>query len=506
METPKQTVFQQKTILIALCTTSFVVSIDTFIMTNALPTIAKDFGISNAGYAWIGSAYMLSFGAALPMWANFSNICGRRAVLITTATIFLIGTIVAGLSRSNAALIAGRAVQGIGAGGLSVLANIVVGDVFTVRERSVYFGIVGCVAGVASSAGPTVGGILSQVASWRWVFWINLPFIGIALFVLVLFLRLKTDHAPVISGLQEIDWAGILSIIGATLMFLIGLQMGGTIAPWNSIRVILLILFGIIAYTMFVVIEWKVAKRPLMPLKLFTRVSYLAIFGVNISQSFITTGCTYFLPLYFQIVLGASPIMSGVYFLPTTLVLALSFVFVGHIVKRSGEYKLLVQVGACALVVSTGLFIHLGSHLDWPAMIIGQILVACGLGLTYRAPLIALHAQLEEEDVANGTATFQLLKTLSQTISVILGQVIFQAKVQKQISSLGGLDLAPGFLLALSSGNTISVSSSIASMGIEQQGAVRGVLAAAFSEMWIFYLLIAFGGFVSSFYIAKAKF
>lgn len=288
-------------------------------------------------------------------------------------------------------------------------------------------------------------------------------------------------------------------------MLLIGLQMGGTSAPWNSTLVILLIVFGALGLSFFVIVEWKIARQPLMPLKFFTSISTISTLGVNMLQSFITTGCTYFLPLYFQIVLNASPIMSGVYFLPTTLVLALFFIFVGYVVKRTGKYKLLIQIGAASLFLSTGLFIHLQPHANWPLIILTKILIAIGLGLTYQAPLIAFHAQIDEEDVAAGTSAFQFIKTLSQTVSVIFGQVIIQSQIQRQSNLLQVANLPASYISSLSSGNAISTATIGSKINHEQLEVVRQVLTTAFNDMWIFYAVIAFLGFVASFGIKQNK-
>jgi hypothetical protein len=306
-------------------------------------------------------------------------------------------------------------------------------------------------------------------------------------------------------GVKKIDWAGIFTIVCSTLMLLIGLQMGGTSAPWTSALVILLIIFGIIGFGVFVLVEWKVSKSPLMPLRFFKHRASLAILGVNISQSFITTGVTYFIPLYFQLVLKASPIMSGVYFLPTSVVLAICFVFVGYMLKRTGEYKLMIQLGAGAILLGTGLFIHLRSYPDWPLIILTQILVAIGLGFAYQAPLIAFHAQIEDTDVAAGTSLFQFLKTLSQTTSVIIGQVILQSQIEQQSHLLENANLPESLMSSLSSGNAFATSLVISQFTSSQQEVIRSVLTNSFDRMWIFYTVVAFLGLVSSFGITRIK-
>ncbi|KAL9102556.1 MAG: hypothetical protein Q9163_002306 [Psora crenata] len=437
-----------KLIMLALCTTMFLVSLNTFIMTTALPTIAVEFATSDAGYAWIASAYMLAFGVVVPVWANISNVFGRRIILIITNICFLAGTLIGALSVSAAVLTAGRVIQGIGGGGLTVLVNLCVGDLFTIR--------------------------------------------------------LQTVKVPLLQGLKSIDWLGNLTIIGATLMLLLGLQLGGTVYPWDSSRIICLLAFGAATFGLFAIVEWKV-KAPLLPLRFFSLRSRLAILGINASQSFITTGCTYFLPLYFQLGLGLSSLTSGIYFLPTTLTLAVFFLCVGHIVKRTGEYRLLIRCGACALVLGTGIFIDLQPYISWPRLISSQIIVAIGLGLTYQAPLIAFHAQIEEKDVPMGTSTFQFIKTFCQTVSVVIGQVILGNGIAHRVNILQRAGLSTALIATLSGGNAISSASAIESLAESQRTAVRGVIVAALRELWIFYTAIASFGLLASIGIAKTK-
>ena len=331
------------------------------------------------------------------------------------------------------------------------------------------------------------------------------PFIAISFLVLVLTLNIKSPTISLAEGLKTIDWHGISSIVIATLLILIGLQLGGVAAPWNSVLVICLLICGTLMFGVFLVLEWRVARTPLMPLRFFSSRSRVALLTVCAVQSFITTGCTYFLPLYFQLVLGRSPLASGVYFLPTTLTLAFFYVCVGHIIRRRGKYVHLIQGGTCALLLGTGLLVDSQSYTNWPRIIISQIVVAVGLGLTYQAPLIAFHAQLDQRDVAMGTATFQFIKTFCQTVSVVLGQVILQNRIQKRVAILHDAGIPDQLLSALDGGNAVLSTSAIYALGPKEQAIVRDNLAAAMDNMWIFYTIVAAIGFTASLGIASVE-
>ncbi|KAL8645686.1 MAG: hypothetical protein Q9210_006567 [Variospora velana] len=435
-------------VMVALCSTMFVVSLDTFITTTAVPTIALDYDISDSGYAWIGSAYLLAFGSMVPVWANISQVFGRRIILTITNLFFFAGVLTASFSQSAAVLITGRAIQGIGGGGLTVLVNMCVGDLFSIKERGFYFGLV---------------------------------------------------------GMKRIDWLGNLTVVGATTLLLVGLQLGGTTHPWNSTLVICLLTFGVMTYGIFGFFEWKVAPVPLLPLRFFKRRSLLAILGVNVSQSVITTGCTYFLPLYFQLGLGLSPLMSGVYFLPTTLTLAMFFLCVGHIIRRNGHVVAIIRLGTVILTIGAGILVDSKPYTSWPRIIFAQLLLAGGLGMTYQAPLIAFHAQIDPADVAMGTSTFQYLKTLAQTVSIILGQVIFQNQMQHHAESLMRAGIPLQLVSMLSKGDTVSSAHGIQLLAGTQQVAVRSALVDALNDVWIFYTAVAFLGVLVSAFIQRTQ-
>lgn len=175
----------------------------------------------------------------------------------------------------------------------------------------------------ASAMGPIIGGALTERVTWRWCFLVNLPTIGVSVLVLFIFLDIHTPKTPLVAGFKAIDWFGTLLIIGGTTMILLALQFGGINFPWNSATVICLLVFGALTIVMFFVVEWKFAEWPVIPIRIFKRPSNLAALGVCFCHGFVFISGTYFLPLYFQAVLGKSPILSGVYLFP--FILALSF-------------------------------------------------------------------------------------------------------------------------------------------------------------------------------------
>ena len=317
----KQSTAKKAIIMSALGTAVFLAALDVTIITTALPTISEHFH-SSSGYTWIGSAYLLANAASTPSWGKISDIFGRKPVLLTANLVFLVGSLVAALSNSIGMLIAARAVQGMGGGGLVTLVNICISDLFSLRSRGAYFGIIGGVWALASAIGPVIGGVFTEKVSWRWCFYINLPLDGLALIIIFFFLDLKTPKTPLLEGLKAIDWLGSLLVVGGTLMFLFGLEYGGVTYPWSSAIVVCLLVFGVFTLGLFFINEWKFAKYPVMPLQIFKYSSNCAALGVVFVHGAVFIAGSYYLPLYFQAVRGATPLLSGVYILQTALSLS----------------------------------------------------------------------------------------------------------------------------------------------------------------------------------------
>ncbi|KAF5001583.1 hypothetical protein FGRMN_889 [Fusarium graminum] len=422
-------------IISALCLALFLAALDTTIITTAVPTIANEFN-SSQGYVWIGTAYLLGNAAFVPTWGKISDIFGRKPVILAAAIIFWIGSLLCAVSTGMPMLIASRAIQGIGGGGLIVLPNIAISDLFSIRNRGMYFGILGMVWALASAVGPILGGVFTSQVTWRWCFYINLPISAVAFVILFFFLKLHNPQTPVKEGLLALDWPGSILIIGGTIMWLLGLEFGGVSFPWDSATVICLIVFGLFTVALFVIYEWKVAQFPVLPIRLFSARNSIASYGVGFTHAFVFISGSYWLPLYYQGVLGASSLLSGVYLLP--YVLSLSFVSAGAgvYIKKTGNYKLVIIAGLIVTVLGFGLFIDLEPRANWVKIIIFQIVAGIGIGPNFQAPLIALQTNVEPRDIGAATSCFSFIRQLGTSISVVVGGVIFNNKMESQYPRL----------------------------------------------------------------------
>ena len=490
-------------IMLALCLAVFLAALDVTIVTTALPTIAEEYG-SASGYTWIGSAFLLASAASIPSWGKVSDIFGRKPMLLVANIIFMVGSLVAALSKSIGMLIAARAVQGLGSGGLVILVNICIGDLFSLRTRGAYYGIIGGVWAIASSIGPVIGGAFTESVTWRWCFWINLPLDGLAFFILVFFLDIETPRTPLIEGLKAIDWIGSLLVVGATLMFLFGLQYGGETYPWDSATVVCLIVFGVLAFGLFILYEWKIPKYPVMPLGLFkSRTNIATLFAVFIHGVVFISG-SYYLPLYFQAILGATPILSGVYLLPTALALSVGSIGTGIFVKKTGAYLPPIWLGFFMMTLGYGLLVDLDAHSNWGKIIMYQVISGFGVGPLFQAPIIALQAHINPRDIGTATATLGFIRQLATSFSVVIGQVVFQNAMSAKTPQLVPI-LGPEQAMALSGGEAGANTRVIDALPPVERDAVRVAFANSLQPMWIMYVCFSFVGLCASFLIVKKK-
>jgi len=372
------------------------------------------------------------------------------------------------------------------------------------RDRPKWYGIMGMVWAVASGVGPVIGGAFTEKISWRWCFYINLPLDGLSLVLLFFFLKLDTPRTPFMAGIKAIDWVGVLTIVGGVVMFLFGMESGGITHPWGSAYTLCLIIFGIVTIVFFFINEWKFAKYPVIPLRLFKDWSNLAALGVCFIHGFVFIAQSYYLPLYFQTVLGATPILSGIYLFP--LVLSLSFLSaaVGIFIKKTGRYREPIWFGLCFMALGTGLFIDLPPRANWAKIIIYQIIAGIGVGPNFQSPLIALQSHVKGHDIAVATATFGFVRNLSTSISVVLGGVLFQNELTKQEPQLRaalGERLASQFA-GSSFGSTTGL---LHTLPTAQREVLERAYTSSLQKMWIFYTAFAVFGIFISLFITKKE-
>jgi hypothetical protein len=326
------------------------------------------------------------------------------------------------------------------------------------------------------------------------------PIGGVSFAILLFFLKVESAKTSLLAGLRSIDWMGTIFIVGGTLMFLFGLEFGGVDYPWASAAVICLIIFGIVAWALAVLNEWKLAKYPVIPLRLFNNLHNVLVVLICFFHGFVFIAGTYYLPLYFQTVLLASPIMSGVYVLPQVLALSVASAATGVLIKKTGRYRELIVGGLTLMTLGYGLFIDLKYYASWPRIVIYQIISGLGVGPLFQAPLVALQANIHPSDMATATATFGFVRQTSAAVAVVLGTVIYQNVMAQRVSHLREA-LGPQTAARIAHSFSGSQKDLITSLPTPQRKAVLQAYTYTLDHMWIFYTCMAAIGLILGFFL-----
>ncbi|KAF2271733.1 MFS general substrate transporter [Westerdykella ornata] len=493
--------------LAALTLSIFLVALDTVLIPTALPTISLSFHIPDSLYAWTGSAYLLANAASVPFWGKLSDVFGRKPIILIANSIFLGGSVICAVSISAVMLVAGRAVQGLGGGGVVVLVHVCVADIFAIRDRSFYLGIVGAVWAVASALGPVLGGIFAQRLNWRWCFYINIPITSISTILLFFTLHLHNPRTAVLSGLLSIDWTGTITILAATLFLLIGLQQGGT-STYAHPLVLSFLIAGALLFIGFPFTQHYSEKRsrsPIMPLRIFKDMSNLSALGVCACDALVFNSTAYFLPLYFQIVLAMSPSTTGLYMLAIAIPLALVSFISGYIIEKTGCFLEVLQAGLALMTLGIGLLISLQSKIEMAKIIGFLIVVGIGFGPNFHAPLIALQTRIRESDIAAGTAAFGFVRMVSGAIGVVLGQVVFQLLMRPNLEGFISAGVESSFAQKLVGGEAVAQAGAVHDLPVGMREVVIGGLTRGLRGTWIVYTVVSAVGLGVSFGIKRTR-
>ncbi|KAF2001532.1 MFS transporter-like protein [Amniculicola lignicola CBS 123094] len=491
-------------IVVALFLSLFVAALDATIVATAAPTISRDLK-SAAGYTWIGGAFLLANAAAGPIWAKLSDIWGRKMIVLLALSCFFASSTVCATAKTMEALIIGRAFQGAAGGGLILLVHVCISDLFSMRQRTLFMGLTEGIWALAGGIGPILGGVFASLVSWRWCFYINLPITGLAFLLILLFLDIQHEDTSFVEGMKAMDWAGMFTFLGFTLMILLGLDFGGVIFPWDSAKVIALIVVGTVMIFAFVYNEARFAKYPIIPIGLFKQRTNVAALLVTFFHGFVFIGAEYYMPLYFQAVLEATPLTSGLLLLPFIVTTALAGVSCGIIIHRTGRFIEIIWTGTLLLCVGFGLFVHFGATTS-KAMIIGfQMIGGLGSGLLFEPPMIAVQSQVPQQEVATATSTLSFIRGFALAVSVVIGGTIFQNSMDNRQPFLRAAGL-PADLLHAFSGSSAAAN---VELGRTLENpvwdlAVKQAFAWAVRNMWITYTVFGFLGVVASLFVQKA--
>jgi EmrB/QacA subfamily drug resistance transporter len=423
--------------------------LDNMIVSTAMPRIVSDLhGLSHL--SWVVTAYVLGTTVSTPLWGKIGDLYGRKGVFLTSIVVFLVGSALSGASMNMTELIGFRALQGLGAGGLLVGAMAIIGDLVPPRERGRYQGFMAGVMAIAMVAGPLAGGYITDNLSWRWAFYVNLPLGAIALVLLVVRL-----HVPKYRTEHRIDWAGAgLLAVGITALVLIttwgGNQRAGGYA-WDSVQILTAAVVALVTLVAFVVVERRAAE-PILALQLFRNRNFTLSALIGFLLGFTMFGSINFLPLFQQVVQGASATNSGLLLLPMMAGMLVTSLVAGQLITRTGKYWIFPVAGGVLMVAGMALLSRL--NVDTTKTVISLFMVVLGLGMGFLMQTTMLISQnsVSQKDlgVASSAATF--FRSIGGSFGVSLFGAIFNRALTDDITTSLGAKAAG----AVSSGGGIS--------------------------------------------------
>ena len=393
-------------------------ALDQTIVATALPTMVGELG-GLQHLSWVITAYLLTSTASGPLYGKLSDLYGRKILFQAGIVIFLIGSVLSGLSQTMLQLITFRALQGIGAGGLMVLAQAIIGDILSPRERGRYQGYIGSVFAFASVAGPLLGGLFVDHLSWRWVFYVNIPIGIVALFVTSAVLKLPARHVQ-----HKIDYLGsALMVLGIGALLLMT-SWGGTEYGWSSPVILGLGIGGVALLVGFLVQEQR-ATEPLLPLRLFRQ----GIFSISSSIGFIIGfalfGAIAFMPLYFQVVNGDSATGSGLRMVPMMFGIVLTSIVSGRLISKTGRYRAFPIVGTAIMSLGVLLLTRLSATTSLLEASLFILVLGVGVGMVMQVVVLAVQNAVPHRDLGISTAGVNLFRSLGSAFGVaIFGSIL----------------------------------------------------------------------------------
>ncbi|KAI1844228.1 hypothetical protein JX265_010285 [Neoarthrinium moseri] len=422
----------------SLLTIVAAVAIESTSLPTALPIMSAELGGTALEAFWSGTSFLLASTIIQPTVASMSHILGRRIMLYVSSVGFASGSLIAALARNFKLVLVGRTIQGAGGGGLIVLLEILISDLVPLAHRGTWFSIISAMWGIGTATGPLIGAGFAQDVTWRWIFWINLPIVGVGMLFVTLFLKQAQIPGQIIEKLKRFDWLGSVLFSVSSAGFLFGITTGGVRFPWSSYQALVPLVIGFLGMLSFVYWEFNFASEPIVDKRIFKTWTAISAYIQTMLHGLVLWAAIYFLTLYYQAVKLYSPVTSAIALLPETVGLSLSSIAVGALTGRWKRYRWALWGGWSLTTLGAGLLYLLGTNTSITQWVFLNIPFGIGTGMLFTAEILAIQAATEPHLNGEAAGFFSFIRIFGQALGVAISGVIFQNSLKQTLLRIPG--------------------------------------------------------------------